>query len=119
MKLDEKKLDKIYQSVHSENCRMLMKILEDDKGRTYSDLKREFQILNKRSKNYNSFATFLLKLKRTGIVKKTSGGIWILTRIGIQTKRLMENFESICMTYDLSEADADGRVELVVVGRKL
>ena len=46
---------------------------------------------------------------------------YILSRVGVQSLDVITNFEKICKTYDMSDVDANGRIEFEykIVGRKL
>ena len=118
MKIDEKKLDKIYKTIRNEDCRLLLKLIPNDKGVLYTVLKKEFQKEIKHSIKNSMFSYYISLLRRAGLIVK-SNEYWILTRIGVRVCQLMESFEQICLTYDLSDCNADGRIEMMVVERKL
>jgi hypothetical protein len=59
------------------------------------------------------FAYNIRMLVKMGIIKKERKG-YFLTRVGVQLARLLSDFEQVCMSYDISDLDADGKIEMVV-----
>ena len=121
MQINEKKLEVLLELIHSKNMRVLIDLIPIDSAVKYVDLKNKYYSLKNEENHFSSkFAYYLRKLVERGIlIKNKENGFYYFTRIGIQVVNLINNFKEICREYDLSDLDADGKVVLKVVGRKI
>ena len=120
--VDDKALTKVYQVIKSYPMRNILKTIGINGAMTYSEImvstKKLVSEYNKSSKT----AYYVRCLKNANVLKLDEPAKkYILSRIGVQTLDLITNFEKICKTYDMSDVDANGRIEFEykIVGRKL
>lgn len=90
-------------------------MLDENKALRFSELRR---IITKNKSTTGIFAYNIKVLKDLGVIKRDSNG-YFLTRVGVQLLRLLEEFELVCMSYDISDLDSDGKIVMSVNGRKL
>jgi len=115
MNLNQKQLNRIVKCLSNNDQRKILRILKDDKVFGYSDLKK---LLGFNPDVSGKFAYNIRLMLNVGIIKKEKKG-YFLTRVGVQLSLLLDNFEKVCMSYDISDLDADGKIMMSVNGRKL
>jgi predicted transcriptional regulator len=115
MNLNEKQMYRIVKCLSNNDQRKIIKSLKDNNAYAYSELKK---ILGYYPDVSGKFAYNIRTLSNTGIIKKEMKG-YFLTRIGVQLAHLLDDFEKVCMSYDISDLDADGKIEMTVRGRKI
>ena len=120
MQINDKKLDEILELIHSKNMRLVMNLIQIDSGISYTELKDKYFDKVGGGNLSGKFAYYLRRLVNNKILTKDkTTGNYYFTRIGIQTINLINNFKIMCREYDLSDLDADGKIILKVVGRKV
>ena len=119
MKINEETLKKILNCIRSENNMLILHMIPETSCMRYSEMKSKFNTLKKIDEDDNTFAHHLRVLVRLGLLRKNDERVYFLTRIGIRTIEVLNNFKNICVEYDLSEVDSDGKIKMIVVGRKL
>jgi len=112
MRLNEKQFNNILKTIRSDNSIRIMNLLSSDRGYTFGELKDMMEY--KKKSESGKFAYYIRRLVSSGIIKQ-DGKFYLLTRIGLQTVHLLEDFKEICMSFDLSDCDADGKVQMVVI----
>jgi predicted transcriptional regulator len=119
MQLKQENIDKLLQMLSNPKARLVLKIITDGRAYKYSTMKNEYNKIHNQAKS-NVFSHYIRKLVINGLVKKDKKTqSYFLTRVGVQALHMIENFEKLCMEYDISDLDADGKVMTVVVNRKL
>lgn len=128
MKIDEDQIDRILILLSNQNIRKLMRKITKTQGFTYTELITMMGYRNvhihtdeEKSKKPSVLAYYVKKLIAAKIIKKDEHTHrYFLTRFGIQAFNLFENFETICVSYDISDCESDGKIKIVakVVGRK-
>ena len=120
--VDDKAIAKVYRVINSYPMRSILKTIGLNGAMTYSEImvsnKKLVSEYNKSSKT----AYYVRCIKNANMLKlDITSKKYILSRIGVQTLDLITNFEKICMSYDLSDVDADGKIEFKykIKGRKL
>lgn len=108
--IDKEQVKLILKILGSENSRQLLLLLNKDPLK-YVDAKKK---LNQKS---NTTAFHIRKLKNAKIIK-VDKGYYFLTRIGIETVKLLKAFETVCVSFDLSDANKDGIIQSIVVRHK-
>ena len=108
MKVNEKWFDDILSVVKSKKQRKILCLFEGDKVYSYTEL------MNMYGETSNKFAFHLKALLNSKVVKKEAK-LYFLSRLGIETIKLLEQYKKICMSFDLSDCDADGKVQLMVI----
>jgi len=119
--VDEDVLKKVYRAINNKQMRFILKTINEDKAMTYSEILQTMKDCNL-TKDSSKIAYYVRHLRNANMLtiddctKK-----YILSRIGIQSLDVITNFEKICKTYDMSDVDANGRIEFEykIVGRKL
>ena len=119
--VDDKTLKKVYRVLCNEDMRTILKYIGINGAMTYSEIMES----NKKLNGYNGSsktAYYVRHLKNANMLALDhSTKKYILSRIGVQSLNVIENFEKICMSYDLSDVNADGKIEFKykIKGRKL
>ena len=106
MRLDEKQFKKILRSLRSEHQFKILNTLNKDNGFRFVELKKKVN-------GDKSFAFHLMRLVEAKVVKKEQD-VYCLTRIGIASMELMDDFKELCMSFDLTDCDADGKIRIMV-----
>uniref|UniRef100_A0AAT9J7M5 ORF59 n=1 Tax=Nitrosopumilaceae spindle-shaped virus TaxID=3065433 RepID=A0AAT9J7M5_9VIRU len=119
MNLNETKLNKIFRIITSKNNMLILSLIPKDSAVRYGELKKEFNKIRNVPENDNTFAHHLRALVRLEMVRKKEERVYIISRLGIRCLELIDNFKEICMDYDMSDVDADGKIVLMVKGRRL
>ena len=115
MNLDEKKLSRIVKCLSNKTQRKIMHLLEGDKALRFSELKL---LITKNPSSSGIFAYNVKVMKDLGIISRDNNG-YFLTRVGVQLLKLLESFEKICSSYDISDCDKDGKIVMSVRDRQL
>ena len=110
MKLDEKKFELILSCMKSKEQRKILFYLKDDIAYNYTTLK------DKHGKKSNVFAFHVRTLVKANLVKVEQKHYYI-TRLGKQTINLLEEYKALCTTFDISDCDESGMIELKVIRR--
>jgi predicted methyltransferase len=111
MNIDEKMLDTIYRIIDSKGTRSVLMTVNKFEPVEY----RKLQELSDLPSPLTSY--YLRRLVRVGIVKKDQRR-YFATRVGLQVVRIIQEFENVCRTFDLSDCDADGMIKYIVVRNK-
>ena len=120
--VDTKTLAKVYRVINSYPMRSILKTIGINGAMTYSEIMSSDNKLIVKHNKSSKTAYYVRCLKNANVLKlDDTSKKYILSRIGIQTLDLITNFEKICKTYDMSDVDADGKIEFEykIVGRKL
>ena len=118
MKIDEKKLDYIIKFAASKNTRKVLDTLNDGQALTFSELKLLYNTTADTTSN--AFSHYVRKSKQYGLLRideKTR--LYYLTRLGVRTLELINEYRKLCMSYDLSDCGLDGRPMIQIMGRKI
>ena len=108
MRLDEKKFELVLSCIKSKEQRKILYYLKDDTAFNYTTL------MNKIQRKTNVFAFHLRALKMANLVKVDQKHYFI-TRLGKQTIDLLEEYKALCSTFDISDCDESGMVQLKVI----
>ena len=108
MKIDEKKFELILSCMKSKEQRKILYYLKDDIAYNYTTLK------DRMHKKSNVFAFHLRTLVKANLVKVEQKHYFI-TRLGKQTINLLEEYKALCTTFDISDCDESGQVQLMVI----
>lgn len=108
MKVDHKKVQIILRIVGNPTVRNMLQTLGKNEPLRHSDIKK----LSKTS-NYGMSTHFIQKMVKVGIIKKEMHHYY-LTRLGLESVKLINKFEKRCLTFDLSDCDAEGHVQVIV-----
>lgn len=120
MQLNEKELRNLLITAGTKDITKLLDLIPLDSGISYTDLKNQFNQTIGIDRSSSGFYYYLKRLVRNNILRKDEiYKTYYLTRLGVQLVTLVNNFKELCMEYDISDCDADGRVILKVVGRKI
>jgi hypothetical protein len=119
MKINRTKLNKIIGLISSDLMEIVLDMIPVDSARDYSGMRIEYNKKRGLPQKDNAFAHTLMVLKKNNLVKKDNTGFWMLTRTGIAFLELKRNFEKLCIEYEMSDLNDEGRVEMVVIGRKI
>ena len=76
------------------------------------------EISTKMALNSSHTSYFLRRLEKAKLIKKDEKR-WFLTRIGLDTIKILKRFEKVCTEYDLSDCDADGKINFVIQRNRL
>ena len=118
MNIDQDMLDDMWSVLHNRTMRDILKMIGIDGAITYTELRKSNGFMLTSS---GKTAYFVKKLVRANMLKKDmKTKKYFLTRIGVESLSLVEAFDHICVKFDLSDCNADGRVEtkIVIEGRK-
>lgn len=128
MKINDDQIDRILILLSNQNIRQLMRKISKTSGFTYTELITMMGYRNphiytdeEKTKKPSVLAYYVKKLIAANMLKKDEvTKRYFLTRFGIQAFNLFENFEKICVSYDMSDVGADGKIKIVakVIGRK-
>lgn len=114
MKINEKKLHHLISIISDDRLVNVLNKLEKNHTMKYNEM-RDLMALDS-----NIFSYYLRKLVKSGMLKKDQEyGVYHLTRIGLRTLKLFNDYKQICMEYDLSDCDAEGKIKIIVEGRRL
>ncbi len=119
--VDDDALRKVYRAINNQTMRYILKIINDQNAMGYSEILKDLK-KHGLSKDSSRTAYYIRHLRNANMLKIDDiTKKYILSRVGVQSLDLITNFELICKTYDLSDADADGKVEFEykIKGRKL
>ena len=120
--INEEKLDAILRSASHKKMRDVLQIISVDSGATYSELLKSYCKKENMKSKSGLFAHYLNVYKKAGIIKRDEQSkIYYLTRIGVHVLQLVNDFQQMCIQYDLSECDDDGKPVIMVKikGRKM
>ena len=115
MKINEKQFDMAVKIITNQINKKILFMLYKDNTLTYSEIKDKSGFDKTRNES-GKFAYYIRRLKDRNIIKK-DGKYYFLTRLGLQITKLVYDLQEICMEYDLSDCDADGKI-MVIVKRK-
>ena len=119
--VDDDALRKVYRAINNKTMRYILKTVNEKNAMSYSEILKNL-VKCGLSKDSSRTAYYIRHLRNANMLKiDDCSKKYILSRIGIQSLDLITNFEKICKTYDMSDVDADGRIEFEykIVGRKL
>jgi DNA-binding transcriptional ArsR family regulator len=121
MKITEKQLSSLLLVASGKNIIKLLALIPVDSGITYTDLRKQFeQMIVSGGMSRTVVYYHLKRLVKHNIVRKDKRyKTYYLTRLGGQLITLVNNFKELCMEYDLSDCDADGKIVLSGLGRKV
>lgn len=122
MYVSDSQLRKIWKICGNSIALAVIKRMGIDKSLIFSDIQKIVDKEFNFSQKSNTTAYYVRQMKYCGVVKKDKdSGRYFLTRIGVQMLDVVNKFEEIIKTYDLSDCDAEGkvRIELSIEGRKL
>ena len=108
MRLDERKFELILSCIKSNEQREILYFLKDDAAYNYTSLMKK---MNRKS---NVFAFHIRVLVKANLVKSEQKHYYI-TRLGIRTVKLLEEYKALCSTFDISDCDESGKVQLMVI----
>ena len=108
--IDREQVERILAVIGSKKSRELLYLLNKNPLK-YVDVR------NQMSQKSNSTAFYIKKLKNAKIIR-VDKHYYFLTRIGIETIKLLKAFETVCVSFDLSDANADGIIKSIVVRNK-
>jgi len=106
--IDKNQISKIYSVINAKERLKCLLIFKKDTSLTHKEV---FTLLGISSSSHTTY--FLRKLVEAKLLKHEKSR-YFLTRIGLDTLKLIKNFEKVCMTYDLSDCDADGKIGFIV-----
>lgn len=115
MKVNEKKFDMAVKTITNSTNKKILFMLYQNNTLTYSDIKEKCGFDKTRNES-GKFAYYIRRLKDRNIIKK-DGKYYFLTRLGLQITKMVYDLQQVCMEYDLSDCDADGKI-MVIVKRK-
>ncbi len=119
--VDNGMLEKVYRVIKNKDMRVILKTIGINGAMSYSEIMEH----NKKNIGYNGSSKtgyYIRHLKNARlIIIDSCSKRYILSRIGVQSLDVVTNFEKICKTYDMSDVDAEGKIEFEykIVGRKL
>ena len=113
-RINQEKLDKLFIVMRNKKCRLILKHIGERGCKGYAEINSVF----KWERGLYGHVIRLM-VNSNLIVKDKLIKQYILTRIGVQTLRVIKKYEKLCSEYDLSDCRADGRIKREVVGRKL
>ncbi len=108
--IDKEQVERILSVIGSKKSRELLYLLNKNPLK-YVDVRDS---MNQKG---NTTAFHIRKLKNAKIIK-VEKHFYFLTRIGIETVKLLKAFETVCVSFDLSDANADGVIKSIVVRKK-
>ena len=114
MKISEKQFAAAINAISKDVTRKIVFTLYEDNALTYTEIKmvvRDFKKWGNRDSG--KFAYYLRVLRDNNIIKKEHGHYY-LTRIDLQLTKLCHDVQNICMEYDISDLDADGKIIKIV-----
>lgn len=113
--IDQKMLSDIWIVLRNNTCRDMLKLIGVDGALKYKEMMNHIKAGSGKTAYYVRAMTNSNMIKKDNITKR-----YFLTRIGIESLVLIEAFDEICTKFDISDCDADGRVEtkIVIVGRE-
>ncbi len=113
--INKKELHGIYSLIHSRDKRKTLLLFNNDKHYTFSELQEIITNTTQRNKltAKGILNHYLRTLVQCKVIKKDKRQ-YFLTRIGLQTVKLIKNFEKVCISYDLSDCNADGIITSIV-----
>ena len=115
MKINEKQFDLAVRTITNDKHKKIMFMLYKDNTLTYNGIREKLEIKPTRNES-GKFAYYMRVLKDRNIIKK-DGRYYFLTRVGLSITKLAYDLQQVCMEYDLSDCDADGKI-MVIVKRK-
>lgn len=115
MKVNERQFGLAVRTITNDTHKKIMFMLYKDNTLTYNGIRDNLKIERNRNES-GKFAYYMRVLKDRNIIKK-DGRYYFLTRFGLQITKLVYDLQQVCMEYDLSDCDADGKI-MVIVKRK-
>lgn len=115
MKINERQFNMLVRTITNDTFQKIIFMLYKDNTLTYSEIRARLGIAKNRNES-GRFAYYMRVLKDTNIIKKDDR-YYFLTRIGLQVAKLVYDMQALCMEYDISDCDADGKI-MVIVKRK-
>ena len=107
LNIDEKQLSKIWKVIASHNMRSTFRMISKKEPLSHREIVLNIGLTK------TSSAYYIKKLTTLGLIKRDER-MYYLTRIGLQVIKVMNNFEKICMKYDLSDVNAEGKIIMVI-----
>ncbi len=108
--VDRNQVERVLKIISSKDSRTLLSMLNK-----YPLKHTEISKNLEKSSNISSY--HIRRLKNSKMIK-VDKGYYFLTRVGIETVKLLKAFETVCLTFDLSDASADGIIKSIVVRHK-
>lgn len=115
MKINEKQFDMAVKTITNDTHKKILFMLYRDNTMTYTEIRNKLGFGKTRMEG-GRFAYYMMVLKKRKIIKK-DGKYYFLTRLGLQITKMVYDLQEVCMEYDLSDCDADGKI-MVIVKRK-
>ena len=120
--VDDSTLAKVYRVLNNKDMRMILTNIGLKGAMSYSEIMEDNRNPSNAYNGSSKTGYYVRHLKNANIIALDEASKkYILSRIGVQSLNVIENFEKICKTYDLSDCDLDGKIEFEykIVGRKL
>ena len=108
--IDKDQVEQVLTVIGSESSRKLLSMLNKNPLK-HTEIRKGME-------QTSNISSYYIKRLRNAKMVKIDKGYYFLTRIGIETVKLLKAFETVCMTFDLSDADADGVIKSIVVRHK-
>ena len=110
MYVDSELLDKIWITVRSNKCRLVLKALDNRTALKYTEIKDTIKEDYRRS---GLTAYYVRLLKDAKLINFDSNHqTYFLSRLGKQIVKAIDVFENVAMRYDMSDLDAEGKVKV-------
>lgn len=106
--VDDKMLRVIWKTIQSGVIKHMLKSIGENEVVTYTDMR------NLIDRNSNLTAHYVKRLTDAGMMM-CEDRHYFLTRIGIQCRKLVINFDEMCTKIEMSDLNRDGKVMKMVV----
>lgn len=114
MKINEKQFNMSIAVLSRSVSRQILFLLYADNAMTYTEIKEAITKYKEWGETDRGKFAYYLRILREGNLIKKEREYYCLTRIGLQITKLVNDVQKICMDYDLSDCDADGKIEVMV-----
>lgn len=111
LNIDEKELKLMWRSIQSDLVRNVIKKMGKNRAFSYMELSG---ILNEKKRLSKSITSYYIRKMQNSRFLKKENNRYFLTRHGLEMLKIIKTFERKCMKFDISDCDADGRIEMIV-----
>lgn len=120
MNVDNEQISEILKALGSEQQRKIIDLIKLS-GLKYTEMLKIVEPYKDRKYKSGKMAHHIKVLRDAGLIKVDESKIYYLTRLGVQAYELVQQFKILCMKYDISDCEADGKpIKVIVIeGRKL